>query len=536
MSTKTNFAKEVEENLWKTRQKLFFLLMFFWVAIWLILSRWYVLDDALIHLRYAENLFFTGKISYNGDATTFGSSSLLYVAILSGFSSFFAHTLFSPKLLSIVFYLALLIMISKTFIWNQRYPFLGWVLLVCFITPASIRWLTDGMETSLVILWTLSFSLVSLRLIPASFSFQTATIAFLSGFLTVFLRNDLSFLVAVSSLAIFASFLLSNDDIFSFRELKKSLGHPIVMVVGVVFAFIIIFLIFGQLLPDTAMAKSRLPSIIPLFSIAISLVAAGSFGVGLLLLWIATFLLAVRFEKKRGADDYKGRLAYIVLINLSFPMLVLLSMAKGMIVHGIRHYVWALVFSLFVNLLLLQRIEATIAIKRSGMLIVAIAFLATILLYDTPRQMVIFRTMSNLLYEYRNAPFERFNGRPAIASDIGYFGYFSKAKVCDLAGLVNGYEMARLHNKRERTLRCVQEPIEIVHLEKGRMADLQEISPAFGQYKLCKTILPGLDKLRTTFSSGFWEKMYPASITIHDIYIRPDLYEDLCPKGERNKL
>ena len=67
----------------------------------LIASRNAYLDDAFIHLRFAEHFASGLGFSHNGDRTVFGSSSPLYVCLLSGLVRGFGDRPYWPKLLSV---------------------------------------------------------------------------------------------------------------------------------------------------------------------------------------------------------------------------------------------------------------------------------------------------------------------------------------------------------------------------------------------------------------------------------------------------
>ena len=71
-----------------------FRLLGVWLAGWIYLSWPAIQDDALIHLRYADNLFLHHFITYDGVHADYGASSLLYVALLAVLRNFTA----SPNL------------------------------------------------------------------------------------------------------------------------------------------------------------------------------------------------------------------------------------------------------------------------------------------------------------------------------------------------------------------------------------------------------------------------------------------------------
>ena len=54
-----------------------------WTAGWLWFGRSAMLDDALIHLRYAHRLLQSGFFTFDGVTSSFGASSPAFVAILA---------------------------------------------------------------------------------------------------------------------------------------------------------------------------------------------------------------------------------------------------------------------------------------------------------------------------------------------------------------------------------------------------------------------------------------------------------------------
>lgn len=112
------------------------------------------LDDAFIHLRIGEQLFASGQFAFNPGEPGLASSSPLYTAVLGALSSFFGGLTFAPKLLSVFAFFTLLALITRRVLSADR----GWPLrleaasLLVLVSPFAVRWLTDGMETSLVVL------------------------------------------------------------------------------------------------------------------------------------------------------------------------------------------------------------------------------------------------------------------------------------------------------------------------------------------------------------------------------------------------
>jgi hypothetical protein len=127
-------------------------LLLAWLA-WLIFaSRYEMLDDALIHLRYATMLAQHHFLTYDGVHPTYGASSVLYVCLLALLRLITPSSML-PKLVSLLAY-GILILLFSGLLWRLRYrPIPAALLFVSLLTvcgPMGVRWLTDGMETSLV--------------------------------------------------------------------------------------------------------------------------------------------------------------------------------------------------------------------------------------------------------------------------------------------------------------------------------------------------------------------------------------------------
>src|SRR5579875_1375378 len=82
------------------------LCLFAWLLVWIELSWPYSLDDALIHLRYADHLLHQHRITYDGVHDSFGTSSLLYVSLLAALRPWWTSPLL-PRVISSVAYILL---------------------------------------------------------------------------------------------------------------------------------------------------------------------------------------------------------------------------------------------------------------------------------------------------------------------------------------------------------------------------------------------------------------------------------------------
>ena len=114
-------------------------------------SRFHMLDDALIHLRLAELFLQHGFFTTDGSAHDFGTSSPVFVLLAAAVHGL-VETDFTTKFLSIVFYVALVGGLARPRPARAGGPArAAWLAVaVLAMSPIGVRWLTDGMETSLV--------------------------------------------------------------------------------------------------------------------------------------------------------------------------------------------------------------------------------------------------------------------------------------------------------------------------------------------------------------------------------------------------
>jgi hypothetical protein len=76
------------------------------------------------------------------------------------------------------------------------------------------------------------------------------------------------------------------------------------------------------------------------------------------------------------------------------------------------------------------------------------------------------RDRSDLLKQFEENHFERLQGKRGVAFDIGYLGYFSRADICDLAGLVNGRDKAR-QTTQQRLAGCFARHPDFIFVNPG---------------------------------------------------------------------
>ncbi|HEY4381284.1 MAG TPA: hypothetical protein VGN01_13115 [Acidobacteriaceae bacterium] len=370
-----------------------------------------MLDDALIHLRYAAVLHDRHFLSFDGIHPTYGASSLLYVGILALLRSV-THSPLLPKAVSLIAYAGLL---GLAF-WIERLNRMALALVFVLVSPFAVRWLTDGMETSLACFLAMAFAILLYR--------RSSPIALASVALCLsLLRVDQTLLVAFGV-------LLLIDQKQWLRAASVCVGS------GLSLAFI--QLTMGHLLPDTALAKEGLPFFLVLQIAVHEIAATLSFGLGLCLVWMASAVSAWRVNPRSA-----------LICNLPFPVLILLAAAKGQQIHGIRYLVWALLFSITWNLLATR----TVPQRRPIFVVVLACALALAWIVEVPIILRVDRGRAQNLDAMEHGHLDQLRGE-GLAGDVGYIGYFSQAPICDIDGLVNG-RAAALMPEKQRIQACI---------------------------------------------------------------------------------
>jgi hypothetical protein len=433
-----------------------------WLLVWLCLSWPAMQDDAFIHLRYAVNLLQHHMISYNGVRPDYGTSSLLYVWLLAASRSLFISPLL-PRFVSTVFHLMLFAGLVGAFAralyeapkLAQRFALL---LLAFLVAPMAVRWLDDGMETSLALCLISLIAFSTSRLCHSeTVSNRSVAWLILLGLIATLARVEFLLLLGVATLTVFtARFSLPNEiapPIVAQARLRLALRSAAPLFGGLAAAAIIFFTMHA-LIPDTAIAKGGngsawLGTLGAAFSVLLSSL---SFGILLLLFWVLT---------AAGVIAYKRCVSFPILFaNSLFPITLFLAAARGQQVQGIRYFVWTFLFPILWNILELRWTTPPPTPSTTRLLRISMYALAGLFVLVLPIESTLlykeFRTRAQSLAEFRAQHLERLSGLPITTFDVGYIGYFTESPVCDMAGLVNGRARARLPFA-ERVNLCVTE-------------------------------------------------------------------------------
>ena len=110
---------------------------------------------------------------------------------------------------------------------------------------------------------------------------------------------------------------------------------------------------------------------------------------------------------------------------------------RGQRIQGARYLVWALFFSVLWNLLELrvaprsrnpQRLDYALVL---GFLSIALVTLP----YESLRMHAVLSQRARTMKAFEAQHLDLLHDKQGIASDIGYIGYFSQARMCDLSGI-----------------------------------------------------------------------------------------------------
>jgi hypothetical protein len=435
-----------------------------WLVGWMVLSWAAIQDDALIHLRYADNLYLHHMISYDGVHPNYGASSLLYVSILAVLRSFISSPNL-PRATSSVVHLLLFAGLAALFAGyvprvSRLAHVLGVILLALVVLPSAVRWLDDGMETGLVLCWValLCWLIFQETLVAGASPWRYIVLATVA-FFAVLLRIELFSVCAVGSALVLLRRTVDpvnpvdpgrRPSVARRFEVALECSH---LVSGGLLACAVIVWKMHVLLPDTAVAKSlgRGHWFNVLHDTAITLGGAFSFGVGMLFFWLLTLLLLVRRSRRMSLAN--------LLANVLFPTLLSLSSLRGQQIQGVRYFAWTFLFSSLWNVLQLGQLPPVPALetRRRDYLLVGV-FLALLAVGLPFESIVMYRVLvqrSKAMRTFEGQHLEVLQGERGVASDIGFIGYFSKADLCDLAGLVNGRAAAHL-TKLQRLDACAR--------------------------------------------------------------------------------
>lgn len=492
--------------------------LFVWLLVWIWLSWPYTLDDALIHLRYADHLLHQHHITYDGVHDSFGTSSLLYVSLLALLRVAWTSPLL-PRVVSSLTYVLLYVTLAISLLRSLRRArgtlalwLMGIALLAVMVEPSAARWLNDGMETGMVFVDALLGAILLRCMLrtdqPSPLLMATA---FLYGLLTVLLRVELLLLAGC------ISFMGTSETLFPGKPLS---GAPrgarftvmLLPLLGGLTAAGIVVLTMHALLPDTAIAKafgaSHWDQTFRMSAITIA--SSFSFGIGLLLLWLGSFVALIVFGDLRPTD---------LCANALFPAVLLLSAARGQQIQGIRYFGWTLLFPLLWNLFRSadnpQKEHRTFDFALSALTALFLCALVPAAAWESKTFYRLFKGRGSALDVFRSQNLTGLRDKLGIAEDVGFIGYFTQGDICDPYGLINGRAAARL-------------------TYQPRFDHCMSMHPvfAFGSELFLRRV-QGEQNLATWFVCGTYRFDNVRTPDIHFLVVAPEQAQAACPNSAR---
>jgi hypothetical protein len=481
-----------------------------WLVFCIVLSWAAILDDAMIHLRYADNLLRTHQITYDGVHPNYGVSSLLYVSLLALLRGFISSPNL-PRGVSSAAHLLLFggvaVLLAKSIPRPaSRVRLLGLLLLLLLVVPSAIRWLDDGMETGLALCFTALICWLTFREShhPDTTLWSYAALV-LVGFFTVMLRTELAMLCAIAFAILTLKKAGSDRTLQTWFTAAIQSTH---LLLGGILAMGLIVLKMHVLLPDTAVAKSHGISIwnrVPI-SAAHAIAGGMSFGAGMLLLWLLTFFLLLRSRRVSLPP---------LLANAVFPLTLTLAVLRGQEIQGIRYLEWTLFFSVLWNILELgtaapdnPRIEQDAFGRVSAYALLVLVLL--MLPFEASLIYPLVASRAKLMVSVPHRHLDVLQGKLGIAADVGVIGFFSKANICDISGLVDGRQFARL-TSQQRMLACAATKPDFLFFSRNQLVHFNQFFPV-GGWQIC----------------GEFEMPDVHSKEIHYLVVPPSTAKQIC--------
>lgn len=407
-------------------------------------ARHFLLDDALIHVRNADLALHAGL------PTSFADSSPLFLLVTAAGLAL-GGSFYVTKIVSVAAF-GILVALLVAAAWRERHPPAQAVivaLLVLALSPFGVKWLTDGMETSLAVL----LALLLARTLDSK-RFQSAGVGVIA-LLCILLRPELVALVAATAVG---------------QIVRSNRRLALATALGGLAAFAVLYGVFGHLWSDAAVAKERYGYSPAEFLELLASVAAGAglLGVGLALAWLGLMAVTIRAWRNDPA---------LLLGELSFPLVLVAIALRGEAVEGIRPLLPFLAFSLACGVALVRRcLPARPA--RGRMLLPPLAVLGAVAVGVWAVDAVAFNRIVSVqarsMEAMRTRDWSALSGHTGVAWDVGYLAYFTKAPVCDAQGLIDGRAFASL-SLPERLRQC------------AKVADFAFVDPA--RFRILTTAL-----------------------------------------------
>ena len=446
----------------------------------LFITKNHYLDDTFTHLRIAKNLMENGFYSFNGINRDYSTSSPLYTKILS-FGLRFWDEPYLAKFISIIFYSFVYILTTLFLLKTSNIKSLiSTIFLIGISSPLGVRWLTDGMESSLIMLFSiiLAYNFKSLNTLNDN---PNKAIYYFSAYilctLSILLRIEFAFIIVWYILVNVLSRIFSEKRL----EFKTFFLRFTPIIFSLISSFSILYLNFGSFTPDTSIAKAGVKYDLFYFIYSILRPHFGSslFGISLALSLLISFYL-IYINKDNFKNKSQKNLIYLTyLINLSFPLMLLLILFKGQMIQGIRYFIFIETFLITFNLLICE----TIVIKKFKIPINNYKLFSYLLIpiiispwlwNDFKALDRISKGRSETFLSLSSRDFNCLKGKNLMAIDFGMISYFTESRILDPSGLINGREFAKLSMNERLSKFIKNNKIDYAFLNDEQIEDIKE--------------------------------------------------------------
>lgn len=396
---------------------IFYLLLRYYLGI---LPYFFLVDDAYITLRYADNFVTNGELVYNLGEYIFGITTIflpLLLASIIKISPFAIDLVVLMKITTLITECLCIVLSAFLFYRNglSKYVaiFIGVSLISNYLFMSSSQ---GGMETSLFCL--------SILLIVLTVNSQPLTSSYFSG-IALFIRPEGAIMVG----------LLFFLNLFMFKQKKVF----IILCLSLIAYFSFFYFFYGVYLPESLVVKRHifapyLSASKAMFSSAASLFPLGkiSQNIRLIIVYIIIFYGALVWPNKNAQ--------YILLILFPFVMFIMYSIENPPIWFWYTvPYVFCLSFFFFYGLS-----KAILSIFPKAFLLVILVLLiganfkSAFISYNN--LLIMYTTRVSGYYvavERLKAMYGLNMSHSILTHEVGAIGYYSRAKIYDAVGLIN---------------------------------------------------------------------------------------------------
>jgi hypothetical protein len=299
------------------------------------------------------------------------------------------------------------------------------------------------METGLVALSAIILANISHKAIEGkSNSLLSKMLTIILSVLAVLLRVEFGYILASVVISISISCIICHRTNLALR-IKYAFSKSLPFIIGGLLGACIIVLIFGNFLPDSAIAKQSQSGTLyvlkTLETIFTAHFAASFFGIGLLILWVTSLVFAYR----TGQNNVR---VFILVTNTGILLFILLLLITQQQIQGIRYFIFIEVFLIALNILCLPNVGQIFKPRKSAYIV----FIIT-LIWIAFDSVIFYRLQSGRSESYKHfveTDYNYLENMKGIAWDIGMVGYFTRADILDVSGIVNGRKKASLTNEQ----------------------------------------------------------------------------------------